>query len=379
MPPPCSTARPVIRADARGEPKWNAKWSRGGRQVWRTIGPAWMEPDGAGGWRRRKGRPAAGHLTEPEAVAATLALITEHNAEQTRLERDAEERRRRGATVREVAAEWLEHLERVKGAKPSTLVDYRSILAEPGMPHRRGGERTHGRLMSAFGDHPIREIDVREVDGSYASSTAPASLRETSTSIARCCPRSSTAPAARRPMRSPRIPLRARTSAVKLRPPRSTCASRKRSKRSRAPRLAAATGDPSPRTFPKTRLGSPQRKCPGGRALPRARVHRVPARRGRRIALGRRRLQRSAAHRPARPLRRDRDDDERPSRAARRGSRRPPAAKRSLGSRHATTSPAATNTSSATAWVDGWTRRPSGAGSNEPPRRRASVRSSSTV
>lgn len=164
MPPPRNTARPVIRADAKGVPKWNAKWSRGGRQVWRTIAPAWMEPDGAGGWRRRKGRPAAGHLTEPEAVAAMLGLIAEHDAEQTQLERDADERRRRGATVREVAAQWLEHLERVKGAKPSTLTDYRSLLAERGVPYRRGSGQTHGRMMAAFGDRPIREVDVREVD-----------------------------------------------------------------------------------------------------------------------------------------------------------------------------------------------------------------------
>lgn len=164
MPAPRTTARPIIRPDAKGEPKWNAKWSRGGRQVWRTIGPAWMEFDGSGRWRRRKGRPAAGHLTEQEAVAAMLGLIAEHDADQTRLERKAEERRRRGATVRELAAEWLEHVARVKGAKPSTLTDYRSLLAEPGVPHRRGNGRTHGRLMAAFGDRPIREVDVREVD-----------------------------------------------------------------------------------------------------------------------------------------------------------------------------------------------------------------------
>jgi integrase len=134
-------------------------------QIWRTIGPAWREPDGAGGWRPRRGRPRAGYLTEPEAIAAMLALIAEHDREQTHLERDADERHRRGATFREVAAEWLEHLERVKGAKPSTLSDYRSLLAEPGMRHRRGPGMTRGgRLMAAFGERPICEVDVREVD-----------------------------------------------------------------------------------------------------------------------------------------------------------------------------------------------------------------------
>lgn len=164
MPAPRSVARPIIRANAKGEPMWNAKWSRAGRQVWRTLGPAWMEPDGAGGWRRRRGRPAAGQLSEPEAVAAMIALVAAHDAEVTRIERDADERRRRGATVRDVAAEWLDHLERVMGAKPSTLTDYRSLLAEPGVLHRRGGGSTHGRVMAAFGDTPIAEVDVRDVD-----------------------------------------------------------------------------------------------------------------------------------------------------------------------------------------------------------------------
>ena len=97
-----------------------------------------MEADGNGGWRRRRGRPVAGYLTESEAVAAMLAMVAENDADQTRLEQDEEERRRRGATVRQVAAEWLEYLARVEGAKPSTLQDYRSTLAEPGVPHLRG-------------------------------------------------------------------------------------------------------------------------------------------------------------------------------------------------------------------------------------------------
>ena len=48
-------------------------------------------------------------------------------------------------TFRELAAEWLEHLERERGAKPSTLSDYRYMLAEPGTPHRRGKGKSPGR------------------------------------------------------------------------------------------------------------------------------------------------------------------------------------------------------------------------------------------
>ncbi len=61
-----------------------------------------------------------------------LALMREHDAEQTLLEHDAEERRRRGVTFRELAVEYLRWLEDVKGAKPSTLRDHRCVLAEPG-------------------------------------------------------------------------------------------------------------------------------------------------------------------------------------------------------------------------------------------------------
>ncbi len=92
-----------------------------------------------------------------------LELVREHDATETRLELDAAERRRRGITFRELAAEWLVYLDHEKGAKPSTLRDYRWLLAEPGQQHRRGRGRCPGLLMAAFGDRPAREITTREV------------------------------------------------------------------------------------------------------------------------------------------------------------------------------------------------------------------------
>lgn len=66
--------------------------------------------------------------------------------------------------AREVAAESLEQFARVKGRqRPSTLGGYRLLLAEPGLPHRRGNGRTHGRIMAALGDRPIREMEVRDI------------------------------------------------------------------------------------------------------------------------------------------------------------------------------------------------------------------------
>jgi integrase len=66
-------------------------------------------------------------------------------------------------SFRELAAEWLEYLERERGAKPSTLRDYRYMLAEPGAPHRRGKGRSPGVVMAAFADRPIAKVTTREI------------------------------------------------------------------------------------------------------------------------------------------------------------------------------------------------------------------------
>jgi hypothetical protein len=93
-----------------------------------------------------------------------LQLMRDHDAEQTLLERDADERRRRGVTFRELAAEYLTWLEDVKGAKPSTLRDHRCQLAERGQAYRRGRGSSRGVILAALGDRPAREVSTREVE-----------------------------------------------------------------------------------------------------------------------------------------------------------------------------------------------------------------------
>ncbi len=171
MPPPNPTTRPFVRARATG-PFWYGKWSRNGTPVIRALGRAWVEPDGVGGWRRRRGRARDGALTEAQAAARMLKLVSEHDADETLLEHDADERLRRGVTFRELAAGYLSWLEQVKGAKPSTLRDHRSVLAEPGVIHRRGAGVTHGRIMGTLGDRPAREIATREIEQLLASIAA---------------------------------------------------------------------------------------------------------------------------------------------------------------------------------------------------------------
>jgi integrase len=160
---PNPTARPFVRQRATG-PFWYGKWSRNGEPVIRALGRAWVESDGKGGWRRRRGRPVDGALTEAMAAERMLALVRSHDAEQTLLERDADERRRRSVTFRELAASYLEWLESVEGAKPSTLRDHRLLLAEPGQAYRRGQGTSRGVVMAALGDRPAREVSTREIE-----------------------------------------------------------------------------------------------------------------------------------------------------------------------------------------------------------------------
>jgi integrase len=93
-----------------------------------------------------------------------LALMREHHEDQTLLEVDEEERRRRGVTFRELAQEYLRWVEEVKGAKPSTLRGYRSQLADPGQAHRRGRGKCKGPIMAVLGDRPAREITTRDIE-----------------------------------------------------------------------------------------------------------------------------------------------------------------------------------------------------------------------
>ena len=73
-----------------------------------------------------------GFLDEKRATVRMAQLVAEHDALESEIERGERRRREDGVTFRELAARWLEHLERERGAKPSTLQDYRYMLGEPG-------------------------------------------------------------------------------------------------------------------------------------------------------------------------------------------------------------------------------------------------------
>ena len=147
----------LLVAQRRAGPMYLGKWRDStGRQVKRVLGPAWVVPDGAG-WRRRRGRAPDGVLDERSAYVALAALVAAHEEE---VEAESQ---RVVATFAEAAERWLHHLEHVKRIKPSTLADYRYLLAPPDTPPRKRGKPPEARIMRAFGDRPLDAITPAEI------------------------------------------------------------------------------------------------------------------------------------------------------------------------------------------------------------------------
>lgn len=159
----------LVRGGAGGVAYWDARWrcrlsaSEPWKLIQRRIGKAWQEQDETGAWRKRRGRCPEGWLDERAANVAAVATMEAHARE---LALSADERRRAqeaAFTVRELGRQWLSWLTEVRGAKPSTVVDYAFLLREPGQPHRRGPGTSPGRIMAAFGDRRAADVTVREV------------------------------------------------------------------------------------------------------------------------------------------------------------------------------------------------------------------------
>lgn len=134
------------------------------RTMKRRLGRAWLESDGAGGFRRRHGRPKPSFLDEHAAIVAKDRLVRAVEGELGERADAAHRDANRPATFREVAFEYLHWLEHVRDAKPSTMLDHRYLLIEPGTPHRRGAGAHRGQIMKALGDRPADEITTREIN-----------------------------------------------------------------------------------------------------------------------------------------------------------------------------------------------------------------------
>lgn len=152
----------MIRVGADGRPVYYGKWRLAGRQRLRRIGPAWLRSSD-GVWVPRSGRPRTGHLDEKRATVRMAEMVAEDvSARDSEIEAERA-RRERPVTFRELAQDWLDWQEHVKGTRPSSLRDIRSILAEPGAAHRRGRRACRGRIMAALGSRPAAEVTTREV------------------------------------------------------------------------------------------------------------------------------------------------------------------------------------------------------------------------
>lgn len=169
----------VIVREHGGRPFYEAKFRVDGRQVKRRIGPAWLERDpGTDGWRPRRGRVPDGSYDERAAIVAAAAIAGEYVVEASDRDRIERERRTRGVTFREVARAYLAWLRSVRGAKPSTLRDHESILAEPGVAYKRGAGMTKGHVLAALGDRPASKVTTREIEAMLSAvSTTGVSAR----------------------------------------------------------------------------------------------------------------------------------------------------------------------------------------------------------
>jgi integrase len=121
---------------------WSVFWRAGGKRYKRRLGPS-------------RGRQK---LTQAAAWKRAAELLQQHATVEAE-----------GATFREIARDYLEWLERVRGARPSTLRDHRSLLAEPHMRAKRGERLLNGHAMRALGDRPAALIATGDVEALLAT------------------------------------------------------------------------------------------------------------------------------------------------------------------------------------------------------------------
>ena len=167
-----------------------ARWrAPDGRQVERRVGAGWLvkqgEPGGRpngtaiGDWRVRSGRAPEGFLT-PDAARERVPEVLDAWAREADETREAARRERdRKVTFADAAGEWLRRRER-KGCKPSTMRDYRVMLAPaPDGP----ADPASGRIMRRFGDVPVADVaraDVRAfLDAMESDGLSPRTINKT--------------------------------------------------------------------------------------------------------------------------------------------------------------------------------------------------------
>ncbi|MBO0767570.1 MAG: site-specific integrase [Solirubrobacterales bacterium] len=153
----------LIVRQHNGEPFYEAKFRYQGKQVKRRVGPAWLTRDGDV-WAPHPGRVPDGYFDVRRANVRAAELVTAYVAELDAADEAEQLRLSAGPTFREVAHAYLDWLERVRGAKPATLRQHRSDLAEPGVAYSRGAGETNGHIMAALGDLSAKRISTQDVE-----------------------------------------------------------------------------------------------------------------------------------------------------------------------------------------------------------------------
>jgi integrase len=125
-----------------------------GRQVKRRVGPAWVTPAG----KPRRGAAQDGFLDVGGAHDRAREIVAEQAVR-------AAGPQASGPTFREIALDYMRWLERVKGAKPSTLADHGYALAE-------SNGTTSGQVMLALGGRPAAEVTPGEVENLHVALAA---------------------------------------------------------------------------------------------------------------------------------------------------------------------------------------------------------------
>jgi integrase len=125
----------VYRFEGKRRPTWRAKYRLpDGRQVKKTIGPAWTA----------RGRPPAGFFTKRTAEDWLRDLLAEARAG------TLPGMVRTGTTFADACDEYLRYVEFDLDRKPSTVVDYRSII------------RAH--LLPAFGSLRLEDVTADRIE-----------------------------------------------------------------------------------------------------------------------------------------------------------------------------------------------------------------------
>jgi integrase len=159
----------VVSTTKDGQPVYEAGWRHqldDGRQrtMKRRLGRAWLVQADEGGFEPRRGRVKPGFFDEQAAIVEKDRLVREVERELAEQAAAAVLDANAPVTFREIANSYLDWLTRVQGAKPATIRDHGYLLAEPGVPYRRGQGVCEAAIMTALGDRAAAEVTTREIN-----------------------------------------------------------------------------------------------------------------------------------------------------------------------------------------------------------------------